>query len=42
MTAMAVGRRGAEEGQGAAGPAICAAGVLAVEMACGVDLGMSI
>ncbi len=39
---MAVGRSGAEEGQGAVGPAICAAGVPAVEMACGVDLGTSI
>jgi hypothetical protein len=33
---------GEEEGQGAVGPAICAAGVPAAEMACRVDLGTSI
>jgi hypothetical protein len=42
MTAMVVGRSGAEEGQGAVGSAICAAGKPASEMACGVDQGMSI
>jgi hypothetical protein len=38
----AVGQSGAKEGQGAVGPVICAAGVPAAEMACGVNLGMSI
>jgi hypothetical protein len=42
MTAMVVGQSGAEEDQGAVGPAICAAGALAAEMACGVDPGTSI
>jgi hypothetical protein len=32
----------AEEGQDAVGPSIYTAGVPAVEMACGVNLGMSI
>ncbi len=41
-TAMAVGRSRAEEGQGAVGPAICAAGVPAARMACGVDPGTSV
>ncbi len=36
---MAVGRSRVEEGQGIVGPMICAAGVLRVEMACGVDPG---
>jgi hypothetical protein len=36
------GQSGAEEGQGAVGPAICTAGVPAAEMACRMDLGMSI
>jgi hypothetical protein len=39
MTVMAESQSGAEEGQGAVGPAICHAGVPAVEMACGVDPG---
>jgi hypothetical protein len=39
---MAAGRSGAEEGRGTVGPAICAAGVPAVEMACGVDPGTSV
>ncbi len=42
LTVTAAGRSGAEEGQGAVGPAICADGVPAVEMACGVDPGMSV
>ncbi len=41
-TAMAAGQSGAEEGQGAGRPAICAAGVPAAEMACRVDLGTSV
>jgi hypothetical protein len=39
---MAAGQRGAEEGQGAVRPVICAAGVPAAEMACGVDPGTSV
>jgi hypothetical protein len=36
-TVTAAGQSRAEEGQGAVGPAICAAHVPAVEMACGMD-----
>ncbi len=39
---MVVGRSGVEEDQGAVGHAICAAGVPAAEMACGVDLRTSV
>ncbi len=39
---MAAGQSGAEEGQGAVGPVICAAGVPTVEMAYGVDPGTSV
>jgi hypothetical protein len=39
---MAAGQSGAEEDQGAVGPAICAAGLPTAEMACWVDLGTSI
>jgi hypothetical protein len=39
---MAAGQSRAEEGQGAVGPMICAAGVSAAEMACGVDPGTSV
>jgi hypothetical protein len=39
---MAAGQSGAEEGQGAIGPAICTAGLPAAEMACGVDPGPSV
>jgi hypothetical protein len=41
-TAMAVGQSRVEEGQGAAGPAICTTHVPAAEMACGVDPGTSV
>jgi hypothetical protein len=40
--AMAAGWSRAEEGQGTVGPAICAAGVPAAEMAWGLDLGLSV
>ncbi len=36
-TVMTVGQSGVEDGQGTVGPVICAAGVPAAEMACGVD-----
>ncbi len=36
-TATAAGQGGVEEGQGTVGLTICAAGVPAAEMACGVD-----
>jgi hypothetical protein len=39
---MAASQSGVEEGQGTVGTAICAAGVPAAEMACGVDPGMSV
>jgi hypothetical protein len=42
MTATAAGQSGAEEGQHTNKPAICAAGVPAAEMACGVDWGTSV
>ncbi len=42
MTAMVAGQSGVEESQGTVGPAICTAGVPAVEMACRVDLGTSV
>jgi hypothetical protein len=42
MTATVVGWSRAEEGQGAVGPGICAAGVPAAEMACRVDPGTSV
>ncbi len=42
MTATVAGLSGVEEGQGAARPAICTAGVLVAEMAWGVDLGTSV
>jgi hypothetical protein len=42
MNATAAGWSGVEEGQGAAGPEICAAGVPAAEMTSGVDPGTSV
>jgi hypothetical protein len=39
---MVAGQGRVEEGQGAVQPAICAAGVPAAEMACGVDPGTSV
>ncbi len=41
-TTMAAGWSGAKEGQGTAGPVICAACVPAAEMACWQDPGMSV
>jgi hypothetical protein len=41
-TSTVAGQSRVEEGQGAVGPVICTAGVPAVQMACGVDPGMSI
>jgi hypothetical protein len=41
-TATAADQSRAEEGQGTVGPAICAAGVPAAEMACGLDPGTSV
>jgi hypothetical protein len=42
MTAMVAGQSRVDESQGAAGPVICADGVLTAEMVCRVDPGMSI
>jgi hypothetical protein len=42
MAVMAAGWSRVEEGQGTVRPAICAAGVPAAEMACGVDPGTSV